>query len=312
MNKFIIDTDPGVDDAQAILLAGGHAGTEISAITVVAGNVGLERTVINAGIVVDQLQQDIPIYVGCETALVVPGGTAEYVHGKDGLGDAGYASTNRPIEAEHAAVAIVRMANADPKTYTLVALAPLTNIALALKLDPDLPHKLKRLVVMGGAVTGRGNTSTVTAEFNFWADPEAAQVVLAGWQKAGVTLDLVDWEVVIRHGIAPETLAKWFALDTPKAIFYKKITAYVLNYIREKGGKTVMYAADPMAMAYAVDPSIATEVLTRYMTVATQGEQTRGQSVVDWAGRLGQVPNVNIVMSVDSEKFWALMRAGLD
>ena len=177
MQRLIIDTDPGVDDAQAILLASAHPHTKIEAILSVGGNVGLEHTTRNALTIVEAIGQDIPVYAGCDGPLVLFGEDAAWVHGTDGLGDCGITPQSRKAEQEHAANALVRMANAEPDAFTLVAIGPLTNIALALKLDPELPNKLKRFVIMGGAVTGKGNTSNVTAEFNIFADPEAAHVV---------------------------------------------------------------------------------------------------------------------------------------
>ncbi|MEZ4595130.1 MAG: nucleoside hydrolase, partial [Chloroflexota bacterium] len=194
MEKLIIDTDPGVDDAQAILMAAAHPNATIAAILAVGGNVGLEHTLRNALTLVEVVEQDIPVYAGCSKPLVIFQEDAADVHGQDGLGDVGLVPQTRTAESEHAALALVRLANESPGEYTLVAIGPLTNIAVALTLDPTLPEKLKRFVVMGGAVTAHGNTSNVSAEFNIFYDPEAAHVVFEAWEAHGGLIELVDWE----------------------------------------------------------------------------------------------------------------------
>ncbi|HFC12442.1 MAG TPA: nucleoside hydrolase, partial [Anaerolineae bacterium] len=170
MQRLIIDTDPGVDDAQAILMASAHPNCKIEALMVVGGNVGLAHTVRNALTLVELVGQDIPVYAGCGEPLIGFQEDAAFVHGKDGLGDAGMRPKVRQAEQEHATNALIRMVTAEPNTFTLAAIGPLTNIALAVKLDPMLPHKINRFVVMGGAVTGKGNTGNFSAEFNIYHD----------------------------------------------------------------------------------------------------------------------------------------------
>src|SRR5262249_41504271 len=147
-----------------------------------------------------------PVFAGCATPLVRPALDAAVVHGADGFGDSGYLRSARRAETEHAALAIVRLAREHGKDLTLVAMAPRTNLALALKLDPALPQRIGRLVIMGGAVTGRGNIERVPSEFNVGFDPESAHIVFSSWPQ----FDLVDWELTMRHGIAFETAERWF------------------------------------------------------------------------------------------------------
>ena len=146
----LIDTDPGVDDALAILMA--HAHAEVAGLTVVGGNVGLAHTTRNALKLVETIGAETPVFPGSATPLVFSAPHAGFVHGADGFGDTGYFNASRLPEEEHAASAIVRLARERPGELTLVAMAPLTNIALALRLDPSLPQRIARLVVMGGAV----------------------------------------------------------------------------------------------------------------------------------------------------------------
>lgn len=311
MEKLIIDTDPGVDDAEAILMAAAHPNATIAAILAVGGNVGLNHTVRNALTIVEVVGQEIPVYPGCDRPLVIFQEDAAFVHGQDGLGDVGYLPKTGRAESEHAALALLRMVNDAPGEYTLVAIGPLTNIAVALKLDPSLPEKVKRFVVMGGAVTAQGNTSNVSAEFNIYHDPEAAHVVFEGWAAHERLIELVDWEATVRHGIPADVIQRWQALNTPKSRFYQAISAKTMAFIRGITGRTTMYAADPLAMAVALEPGIVTRAEARHVSVELTGQYTRGQTTVDWGKRNGRTANCNIILEVDTDRFFALIEQGL-
>src|ERR1700735_676563 len=192
--QLLIDTDPGVDDALAILMA--HAHADVIGLSIAAGNVGLAHTTRNARTLVDLLGASTPVFAGCSTPLVrAPEEDAAFVHGEDGFGDVGFREPKATASAESAALALLRLTRERPGELTLVALAPLTNLARALRLDPTLPQRVKRLVVMGGAVTGHGNTGKIPAEFNVGFDPEAAHVVFESFPD----FELVDWEATLRH-----------------------------------------------------------------------------------------------------------------
>ena len=307
MERFIIDTDPGVDDAQAIMMAIAHPNVQVEALTVVAGNVGLDNTVANALKILDIMDADIPVYAGCETAYLFQAEDAAYVHGQDGLGDAGIPVSSRSVSDEHASNALVRMANESPGEYSLIAIGPLTNLAVALKLDPELPSKFKRLLIMGGAVHSRGNTENISTEFNIYADPDAAYVVFDHWPEVTV----VSWEATMDHGIPEETVKRWLAMDSPRARFFQKVTAQVLIFIREIMGRTMMFGADGLAMAVACEPDIILKAEKHHLTVETAGHYTRGQTTVDWNDRSGETPNADVVMEVDLERFHELMEMAL-
>lgn len=311
MQRLIIDTDPGVDDAQAILLASAHPDTKIEALLTVGGNVGLEHTTRNALTIVEAIGQDIPVYQGCDGPLIGKDEDAAWVHGSDGLGDCGIVPTSRKIEAEHATNALVRMVNAEPNQFTLVAIGPLTNIALALKLDPDLPSKINRFVIMGGAVTARGNTSNVAAEFNIYADPEAAHIVFEGWANAGKIIEVVDWEATVRHGVPFEIVEKWLSWDTPRAKFFNAVSSRLLEIIAKNFGRNELVSADPLALAVVVDPSCVTRAEDHYLMVEIGGLYARGQTIVDWNNQLKKAPNASIILDVDLDRFHALFEAGL-
>ena len=176
---LLIDTDPGVDDALALLMAFNDTRHDVVGLTIAAGNVGLEHTVRNALKVCEVAgRADVPVYAGCPQPLLHPSVDAAHVHGIDGFGDVGLPPAARAADAEHAALAILRLSHVHAGELLLVALGPLTNLALALTLDPTLPQRVARLVVMGGALTGHGNI-TAAAEFNIGFDPEAAHIAVS-------------------------------------------------------------------------------------------------------------------------------------
>ncbi|TAM21808.1 MAG: nucleoside hydrolase [Rhodanobacter sp.] len=303
--QLLIDTDPGVDDALAILTA--HAHADIAGLSIAAGNVGLAHTVRNARTLVDLLGATIPVFGGCPSPLVrMPEEDAAFVHGTDGFGDVGFPASVAPVADEAAALALLRLTRERPGELTLVALAPLTNLALALRLDPTLPQRVKRLVVMGGAVTGHGNTGKIPAEFNIGFDPEAAHVVFEGFPE----FDLVDWEATLRHAFDDAEFDQWLAAGDKRADFFGKIfgTARAYNASHDRHG---VVAADALAMAVAIDPAIVTRSERRHVAVELDGRLTRGATVVDWAGRLGRPANANVVLELDRERFAALIRGAL-
>jgi inosine-uridine nucleoside N-ribohydrolase len=284
--KLLIDTDPGVDDALAILMA--HAQADVLGLTIAAGNVGIGHTLANALKLIDIIGAQTPVFPGCPTALVLPAEDAAFVHGRDGFGDIGYLPGTRRAEAEHA------------------ALAPLTNLALALRLDPSLPQRVARLVIMGGAVTGRGNTTRLNVEFNVGFDPEAAHVVFSGWPQ----FTLVDWELTMRHGIAFERMQSWLATADPRAQFFAAISRKTRDWTRERGRPNLL-VADALAMAVALQPGIVTRAEALHVAIELAGVHTRGATVVDGDRRSGRAPNAEVVYEVDHARFESMIAAAL-
>jgi purine nucleosidase len=302
--KLLIDTDPGVDDALAILMA--HAHADVAGLSIAAGNVGLAHTVGNALKLVETIGADTPVFAGCPAPLILPAADAGFVHGADGFGDTGYLPATRLAADEHAAAAIVRLAREHAGKLTLVALAPLTNLALALRLDPKLPSRIARLVVMGGAVSGRGNTHLVPTEFNIGFDPEAAHVVFSEWPQ----FDLVDWEASLRHAMAFERFDALVAGGDVRARWYAQISrkARAFNQARERHG---MVAADALAMAVALEPGIVRRAECHHVGIELAGALTRGATVVDWQDRFGRPANARIVLDVDQARFETLVAHAL-
>lgn len=303
---LLIDTDPGVDDALALLMAFNDARHEIVGLTIAAGNVGLQYTVRNALKLCEVAgRADIPVFAGAPAPLLHPSPDAGYVHGQDGFGDVGFAPPMRQAEDEHAALAILRLSHEHAGRLVLVALGPLTNIALALKLDPTLPQRVARFVVMGGAVTCHGNI-TPAAEFNFYFDPEAAHITLQAFER----YDLADWEATIAHGLPHREVDAWLAADSERARFYARISEKARLWSADRRGDH-WFAADALAMAFVLAPEGALELAERPLAVELQGAHARGASVVDWRREGGRPDQANILLRYDQARFQELIRAAL-
>lgn len=306
---LLIDTDPGVDDALALLMAFDAPRHEVVALTIAAGNVGLKHTVANALKLCEVAEVEVPVFAGCDAPLLHPAPDASYVHGRDGFGDIGYSPATRSAEAEHAAQAIIRLSHAHAGRLVVCMLGPLTNLAVALKLDPTLPQRIGRIVVMGGAVTGQGNT-TPTAEFNIGFDPEAAWVVFEAFAAAGQVVEVADWEAVIRHGFLHTDVEAWLRADHPRARFYEAISRRTREWSAGLRGER-WHAADALAMALVVAPEHARTLERRPLRVELNGVETRGATVVDWGRRSGRADNAELLMAYDQAAFEGLIRQAL-
>lgn len=304
-SQLLIDTDPGVDDALAILMAHQHG--RVCALSVTAGNTGLNHTVRNACTLVDLLASDVPVFAGCSEPLVrVPDEDAVHVHGHDGFGDVGLPTPECKPGDEHAALAMIRMTREQPGKLTLVALAPLTNLALAVRLDPAFPSRVGRLVVMGGAVNGHGNMRRSPVEFNVGFDPEAAHVVFGAFEQ----FDLVDWELTVRHAFDEAQFDRWMSAGDRRADLLRRISGRSRQYNAERERRGVI-AADALAMAVALDPAIVIRAETRHVAVDLDGNLTRGMTVVDWEHRGAGAANARIVLELDHDRFSALVATAL-
>lgn len=295
--RFFIDTDPGTDDAVALVMALRCMDIEVVGISVVAGNVGLEQTVQNALYIVELCGGGVPVYAGADRPLRRDLQTAELVHGKDGLGDIGLPLYGRTPASESAVDALVRAAQQYAGELTLVTLGPLTNVAQAVQRDPAFATNIARCVIMGGAPDGVGNT-TATAEFNVYADPEAAHIVL----HSGMSTEWVGWDVTLRHAmLTPEENDAIRAHDTPLAQFVADVQKPVLALWDQLFGYPMVCLPDPLAMAVALTPDIA-EYQPAYMDIELTGSLTTGMTVVDRRPHPID-PNALIVTRVHRDRF---------
>ena len=302
---LLIDTDPGVDDSLALLMAFNDPRHHVVGLSIAAGNVGLSHTVANALKLCEVAGVDVPVFAGCASPLVHEAEDAAHVHGSDGFGDTGYAPATAQAQAEHAALAILRLSHAHAGRLLLVALGPLTNIALALRLDPSLPQRIARLVVMGGAVTAHGNI-TPAAEFNIAFDPEAAHVVFGAFPR----IDLADWEATLAHGLLHDDVVAWLRADSPRARFYDSISRMTRQSSADRRG-AYWHSADALAMAFALQPDAAVHLEERPVAVELEGRLTRGATVVDWNRQTGRADNARLLLRYDQARFQDLIRAAL-
>lgn len=254
MRPFLIDTDPGVDDALAVLMCLAEPTVQIKALTVLGGNVGLPSTLRNACLLADHARADIKVYAGTSQPWIGDAPDAAFVHGGDGFGDATWMPPNTPVQNTHAALAIIEHAQRYAGALEILALGPLTNIALALALEPKLPQMVKRLIVMGGALTAQGNI-TEFAEFNIAVDPEAAQSVFTRWPG----LEVVDWEACVRYAPTIGRCEAWMAADTQNAKFMQKISRQTLKFKQGRAAQLdtaeAWEWADPLAAFVALYPT---------------------------------------------------------
>jgi purine nucleosidase len=287
---IILDCDPGIDDALAITFAAGHPGIELAGITTVAGNVGLPRTTRNALDVTDFVGAvDVPVTAGCAGPLLRPALDARHVHGATGLGGAVLPESRRDPRAGHASDFIIETLAAAPGEITLVATGPLTNIALALRKEPRIAAWAREFVIMGGS-TGRGNV-TPAAEYNMWADPEAAAVAFsAEWTVRMIGLD------VTHQALATEPVrARLSSLGTLGSVLLLPALA---EYSSLPGDPPVH---DVCAVVAVVAPHIF-GFKEASVAVETTGRLTSGMTVTEFAP--SGPPNAQVAMSIDVDRFW--------
>ncbi len=297
--RFVIDTDTASDDAVALVMALRHPDVRVEAITVVAGNVGLEQAVQNALYTVEICGGDVPVYAGAEAPVARQLRTAHHIHGTDGFGDIGLSLTGREPAGNDGALALAQTIDRHAGEITMVTLGPLTNVAHALRLDPELPDKVSACYLMGGVGQGPGNI-TLVAEFNIWVDPEAARAVF----ESGLPIHMIGWDIA--NGFAhfePSEAEALRALGTPLAEFCVDIQRSQAS--SRAGGFTL---PDPTTMAVAIDPAVATEVRRLHVAIETESDLCRGQTVVDHVGVTKQEPNVDVVLEIDRDRFLELLR----
>lgn len=303
---LLIDTDPGVDDALALLMAFADPRHDVVGLTIAAGNVGLRHTVANALKLCEVAgRDDVPVFPGCDRPLLHPSPDAAHVHGEDGFGDAGLAPATRAAASRHAAEAIIEASHRHAGRLLLVTLGPLTNLALALRLDPTLPARIARLVVMGGAVTGHGNI-TPSAEFNVYFDPEAAHIVFEAFPR----FDLCDWEATLAHGFAHPDVERWLAAPGPVAAFYEAVSRHTRRWSEDVRGER-WHSADALAMAMALRPDGAVETAGRPVEVVLGRSAARGATLVDWQRQLGRPDRARILLRYDQALLEGLVRGAL-
>jgi purine nucleosidase len=303
MTRFVIDTDTAGDDVASLLFGLRWPRVALEAITVVAGNVHLPLAVRNALITTQRADRsDVAVYAGAERPLLRDLVTAYYVHGDDGMGNSGFPDPALSARPEHAVDALVELARRYSGELEIIAQAPLTNIALALMKDPELPKRVARLWIMGGANNALGNVSPA-AEFNFYVDPEAAHIVLG----AGFNTTLVPWDVCLRDGVLMRAeLQPVLSMGTSLSEFYLAVNRAAWDFMRthaEGGGVDGISHPDSLTMAMAIDRRVVASSRRYFVDVEHRGELTSGYSVVDRNGVLNRAPNCEVVLQADRDRF---------
>jgi purine nucleosidase len=318
IRPFLIDTDTASDDAVALIMALRAPVVRVLAITTVAGNVGLQRATANALYTVELCQAEVPVYAGAAKPLCRPLEDASWFHGRDGLGDHGYRA-NRAPEKEHAVDALIRVVEANPG-ITLVTLGPLTNIALALESKPSIVGNIGRCVVMGGNPCCVGNV-TPAAEFNFWADPEAARMVI----RSGLKVELIGWHLCRGEAaLNASDIDFVLGLGTDRARFAIECNSRARQAYLKQTGEDGIALPDPVTMAIALDPSIGTAWSNYYVDVETGSDLTRGLIVVDqlevagdernrdvWSPALETASKTRVCWTIDNRRWKQALYAAL-
>jgi purine nucleosidase len=302
--KIIIDTDPGQDDAVAILLAlASPAEIEVLGITAVAGNVPLALTQKNARIICELAdKRDVPVFAGCDRPLQRKLVTAEHVHGKTGLDGPQMADPTMPLQDKHAVDFIIETLRREaPHSVTLCPLGPLTNIATAFERAPDIVGRVQQIVLMGGAYFEVGNI-TPAAEFNIYVDPEAAAIVFG----AGVPLVVMPLDVTHKALTTRARVEAFRALGNEAGRMVAEWTDFFERFDMQKYGSDGAPLHDPCVIAYLLRPDLFTG---RHINVEieTQSDLTLGMTVADWWGVTKRPANALFVGGVDADGFYALL-----
>jgi len=302
--KIIIDTDPGQDDAVAILLAlASPDEIEVLGITAVAGNVPLSLTEKNARIVCELAgRPDIPVYAGCDRPLKRKLVTAEHVHGKTGLDGPELPEPKIKLQEKHGVDFIIDTILQEPEnSISLCPLGPLTNIASAILKQPKIVSRIKKIVLMGGAYFEVGNI-TPAAEFNIFVDPDAAKIVF----EAGIDMVVMPLDVTHKALVTEKRNEAFRQLKSPVGIAVAEMTDFFERFDKEKYGSSGAPLHDPCVTAYLIDPKIFSGKNIN-VEIETKSELTLGMTVADWWGVTDRKANTFFVGDLDPDKFFSLL-----
>lgn len=324
--RVILDVDPGIDDSLAILLALASPEVDLGAVCVTGGNCSMEDGVRNAlSVLALGGRSDLPVCPGVALPLIRPPFTAPETHGDRGLGYARLPDSPVPPAQEHAVDRIINEIMAAPGEVTLVAVAPLTNVALAVRKEPRIAQAVREVIIMGGALRADGNTTSL-AEFNFFVDPHAAHIVL----HSGMPITLLPWDITKDVVLLQEHVDQLLALNSPIANFIAEATRFYIQFHLACFGFAGCSINDPAALALAFMPDLA-RTEPQYVAIEMNSELTIGKTVIGYVGdpRLEpsihdmpgfddstwpphwkhmtrRAPNVRAVTEFDTERFIAL------
>ncbi|AHC50574.1 nucleoside hydrolase [Sulfolobus acidocaldarius SUSAZ] len=293
--KVIFDSDTASDDIIALMLASDFF--EVKGVTIVAGNVKFENEIRNALFTLEYSGlSDIPVFVGSNRPILGKWRTVEEVHGKNGMGDWKIPEPTKKPEREHAIDAIIRLSKEYNGELEILAVSPLTNLALAYLKDHDLVKRIRKVWIMGGAFS-KGNT-TPLAEFNFWVDPEAANIVIS----AGFDITVVPWEVTEESAtIYDNEWEKIERLGNRRSEFFINVNRVLREYSKSVGSKGSVHP-DSLTVSIAYDNSLALSYVYKSISVETCS-YSRGAMLIDWYNQFKDRNSVQIVLKADEKKF---------
>ena len=302
---IILDCDPGHDDALAILLALARPELELLAVTTVAGNAPLSETTRNAGSVLALAgRSDVPLAAGADRPLVRPQSTAAFVHGTSGLDGAALPVPDAEPRPEGALALTSVLLETAERPITLVGTGPATNIATLLEARPDLHRRIAGICLMGGAI-GAGN-KTASAEFNAWADPEAAALVL----ESGLPVTMVGLDVTHQALVPVDRSDRWAELGSRTGAVFADLFRYFAVFHRDRYGWDGSPIHDAVAVAHVALPALV-ETQPYRVDVETSSELTRGRTVVDIEGLSGLPANAEVGVDIDAERFISVVEKAL-
>ena len=304
--KIIIDTDPGQDDAVAILFALASPDLDVLALTCVAGNVPLSLTQTNARRLCDLAGADVPVYAGCDKPLNRDLITAEHVHGKTGMDGYDWAEPLHPLQSVHAVDYLIETFRSEPaNSITLCTLGPLTNIAAALSQAPDIADRIKEIVIMGGAHFEGGNI-TPMAEFNFYVDPEAADIVM----KSGFDIVIHSLDVTHQALVNKTRLDRFANLGNAAGDAIAGMLGHGERFDLKQEAGSGIPLHDPCVLAYVVQPDLFSGKHAN-VTMETTSELCLGASVVDWWDVTDRPANATFINAIDHDAFFELLYSRL-
>ncbi len=305
-DRMWIDTDTASDDVVALILALRNPTVHVEGISIVAGNVPLDMATQNALYTLHVLGESRPVHVGAHRPLARPYSSAQMVHGTDGMGDIGLDLRGRSPESLDAVGAMLRAFERRPGEMDLVTLGPLTNVALALRIEPRFASWVRRCIAMAGTGILPGNV-TALSEYNVWADPEAANVVFL----SGMHVEMVGWDVSWQDAVVDDELAASLRSLSPLAEFAIDIQRCVREFCRTETKLNGFDFPDPIAMCVAIDDSIVTSEMSAPVTVQLGEGHARGQTIVDHLRITGIPHDTRVILRADNGSFRAALRDAL-
>ena len=301
LTHIVLDCDPGHDDATAIMLAANNPRVVLDAVTTVAGNQTLPKTTLNACRVLQWIgRTGIPVYAGCSSPLVRDPVVAGDIHGETGLDGPVFPECRKLPEERHAVLFLIDHLRGSAEPVTVVTTGPMTNLAMALKLAPDISSRIERIVLMGGAV-GNGNV-TPAAEFNMLADPEAARICFS----SGVPLVMVGLDVTRKVLCYPEIVERMRGIGSCASDLFAALMSHFCRTQKEIFGYDGGPLHDPVTVAYLTDPSVLTLKDCR-IEVDTTGGPSYGRTNCDVFGYAKKKPNAKAALDIDASRFWDLI-----